>query len=129
MTEPGKMTEIDGLDALFAQVRAQDPQPGDRLLARIMTDAIQTDQQRGRLARATQTPQVPPGRRSQNRLAGLFAALGGWPALGGLAMATVAGVWIGVAQPASFTAIGSAVWGETVTVSLDDAVDLFGLEG
>lgn len=41
-------------------------------------------------------------------------------AMGGLAIVTATGLYIGVAPPASLTAIGQAVWGETVTVSLDD---------
>ena len=118
------MTELDALDALFAQARTTDLQPTDGLLARIMADAVQVTQQRQEQA---VTPLVPV--RSGGLLAGLVAALGGWPALGGLAMATATGLYIGVAPPASLTAIGQAVWGETVTVSLDDPLGLSGLEG
>ncbi len=118
------MTELDALDALFAQARTTDLQPTDGLLARIMADAVQVTQQRQEQA---VTPLVPV--RSGGLLAGLVAALGGWPALGGLAMATATGLYIGVAPPASLAAIGQAVWGETVTVSLDDPLGLSGLEG
>ncbi len=124
MTEPGKMTEPDALDALFAQARTTDLQPTDGLLVRIMADAVQVTQQRQQQAVAS-----PASVRSRGLLSGLVAALGGWPAMGGLAMATATGLYIGVAPPDSLTAIGQAVWGETVTVSLDDPLGLSGLEG
>lgn len=118
------MTELDALDALFAQARTTDLQPTDGLLARIMADAVQVTQQRQQQAVAS-----PASVRSRGLLSGLVAALGGWPAMGGLAMATATGLYIGVAPPDSLTAIGQAVWGETVTVSLDDPLGLSGLEG
>lgn len=124
MTEPGKMTEMDALDDLFAQVRAAEPLPDHGLLARVMMDAMQVNKDRADLVAKTRKPVKPDG-----RFAGLLAALGGWPTLGGLAMATATGLYIGVSPPASLTAIGTAVWGETVTVSLDDPLDLSGLEG
>ena len=124
MTEPGKLTESEALDDLFALARLADLKPSDGLLARVMTDAVQVNQTRVDLANK------PPGSvKSRGALAGLIAALGGWPALGGLAMATATGLYIGVAPPDSLTAIGQAVWGETVTVSLDDPLGLSGLEG
>lgn len=118
------MTELDALDALFAQARTTNVQPTDGLLARVMADAVQVNREK-------QSQAVkPPGLvQSRGFLAGLIAALGGWPAMGGLAMATATGLYVGVAPPASLTAIGQAVWGETVTVSLDDPLGLSGLEG
>ena len=124
MTEPGKVTEMNALNDLFAQARAAEPMPDAALLARIMTDAVQTDQDRRPTALALWRPAQANG-----WFAALLANMGGWPAVGGLAMATVTGLWIGVAAPDSLSAMTAALWGETVTVSLDARDDLFGLEG
>ena len=118
------MTELDALDALFALTQTTPVPPTDQLLGRIMADAEQVDRERSKQAA---TPQVPV--RSRGLLAGLIAALGGWPAMGGLAMATATGLYLGAAPPDSLTGIGQAVWGETVTVSLDDPLGLSGVEG
>lgn len=118
------MTELDALDALFAQARTTQMPPVDGLMARIMADAVQVTQDRQVLAAAPNGPVRSPG-----IFAGLIAALGGWPALGGLAVVAATGLYLGVAPPAGLTAIGQAVWGETVTVSLDDPLGLSALEG
>jgi outer membrane lipoprotein SlyB len=124
MTEPGKMTDIAALDDLFAQVRAMEPVADTGLLARIMADAVQTDQARQTAAKGQAKAVRPAG-----WLAGFLTAVGGWPALGGLVMATGTGLWIGVAAPDSISAVAGAFWGDTVTVSLDSTETLFGLEG
>ena len=49
---------------------------------------------------------------------GLFDLLGGWPALGGVAMAGITGLWIGIAPPASVEALSAQVFGTTDSVSL-----------
>lgn len=118
------MTEIDQLDSLFAQARAAEPQADAGLLARIMADATQTDWDRRIAAQSLRA-------RPQNKgwLAGWLVNLGGWPAVGGLAMATVAGIGIGVAVPDSLSTVTGALWGETVIVALDAQDDVFGLEG
>lgn len=49
---------------------------------------------------AAAVPSAPREReRRAGLLAALLAALGGWPAVAGLASAAVAGVWIGAASP------------------------------
>jgi hypothetical protein len=48
----------------------------------------------------------------------LFDMLGGWPAVSGLAAATVAGIWVGVAPPASVESITASFLGDAVSVSL-----------
>ena len=110
----------DDIEALFAQARAVTPVVSDGLFARIMADAAAVD-----MVRQPRAPVLP----QKGWFAGLLAALGGWPALGGLAMATVAGVWIGVAPPTQLTDIAVSLWGGTETVSLSLQDDVFGLEG
>lgn len=95
----------DMLDDLLATSRAQTPQPDDALMSRVLADA----------ARVAAT-------RRKTRHPGIWAqfvdALGGWPAIGGLAAATVAGIWVGVAPPERVENLAAMVIGDTVTVSL-----------
>ncbi len=73
-----------GLDGVFA--RAVRPMPSDDLMARIMADA-QAHMPRPMAARR------PDGWRA------VLAVLGGWLPVGGLAMATAAGLVIGMFMP------------------------------
>lgn len=95
----------DMLDDLFAVARMQTPQPTDALMARVLADAAGGP--------APQRAVSRPGLWAQ-----LCQALGGWPAVGGLAAATVAGIWIGIAPPDGLENLADSVIGDTVTVSL-----------
>ncbi|MCC1492180.1 dihydroorotate dehydrogenase [Cognatishimia sp. F0-27] len=95
MTDPKHDTQrpgsgTGGLDALLAEARATPPEPARDLLARIEADgaAVQAER-RNRDAVRSQ----PPWWR------GMLEALGGAPSLAGLAAASVAGLWIGIAPP------------------------------
>ena len=88
MTMTEKTVQDHGLEALFeaaAQDAAQSPSPD--LMARVLADA---EAMQPRAA----APVVRAGRRG-GVLNRVVAALGGWPSVGGLAAATVAGIWIG----------------------------------
>lgn len=102
----------DMLDDIFAQARAQTPQPSDALMARVLAGAA---------------PDVASARaRSRPGLwARLSDTLGGWPAISGLAAATVAGVWIGIAPPDSVENLAASVIGDAVTVPLFSADAVF----
>lgn len=114
------MQENDDLDRLFAEARAEQHLPGDDLMARLMADA----------ARNAPLRAAPIGPEKRfGGVMGFLAALGGWPALGGLAMATLAGLWIGIAPPESLNDFAASVLGEQVTVSLFPDLDPFELEG
>jgi hypothetical protein len=82
MTDKG----VDMLDDLFAQARAMAPQPSDDLTRRVLAAVPQPVRPKPR-QRAAVWPQ-------------LVAMIGGWPAFGGLAVAAMAGVWVGIAPPA-----------------------------
>lgn len=69
----------DPLEAAFATARQAPPQLPDGLLARVVADA------------EAQMPR--PDRPSLWRQ--IFGALGGWPAMAGLAMTACVGVWAG----------------------------------
>jgi hypothetical protein len=90
MNMADKRMQDHDLDALFAAAArdaAQDVSP--ELLARVLADAE---------AMQPEAAVLPTRQARQRRgFGGIIAALGGWPSLGGLAAATVAGVWIGFA--------------------------------
>jgi len=97
------------LDDLFAQGRATSAQPSDDLVARVLADADAVQ------AGAGPAQAVQP---KQNLWMRMTDALGGWPAVSGLAAATLAGVWIGVAPPAAVQDITATFVGDAVSVNL-----------
>ncbi|MEQ8922893.1 MAG: hypothetical protein RLN94_13605 [Roseovarius sp.] len=100
MDEP---ENTDPLTAYFDAGKAARPEPGDALMARIMADADRVQAER---AKAPAAVSAPERRGWPVRLA---QALGGWPAMAGLAAATVAGLWIGVSAPAGLTGMAQEV--------------------
>lgn len=78
------------LEALFEAAIFDTPPPSDRLMDRVLADALET---------IPTGPEAADKRSGVGKL-GLFGqiinAIGGWPAVAGLATATVAGVWIGI---------------------------------
>lgn len=114
------------LDDLFASARAAGPMPSAALVARIEADALAVQQ-------ARQVPLRAPAPRS--RLSGWIAALGGSGVMAGLATATLAGLWLGVVQPAPVSAVtqslGAALGVDAGldSVELIPALDAFGEEG
>ena len=90
--------DMDMLEDVFAAARRAPPEPGADLLARIEADALRL-----------QAGAAGPSPRRLTALAGWRAALaeavGGWPALTGLAAAALAGVWIGISAPAGLAGL------------------------
>ncbi|KIC13837.1 hypothetical protein [Leisingera sp. ANG-Vp] len=82
---------LQELEDLFAAARAERPAVPDRLTAAILEDAA-----RERLRAEPVAPRRPARRPLWRQLA---EAVGGWPAMGGLAAASAAGLWIGLAPP------------------------------
>lgn len=117
MTEPTN-AERDALDRLLAEVAARpDPVPGAALMARIMADA--------------EAPGIALDVAAAPRLGwrNWLATLGGWPALGGMAMAGITGLWLGVAPPAAVDQLVATLLGQTVPLDLLGLSDPFELEG
>ena len=116
-----KMTEREtkdmaALDALFADVRdAEVPEVSDGVMARILADADAA------LA-------LPALRSPRAGWRDWVTALGGWPAMGGLMAAGVAGLWIGVAPTGTVSDVMAGVLGETVAFEVFPDADIFGLE-
>jgi len=91
MTMVDKDTEDSILETHFAAARCANTVLPAGLTARMLADAdrVQSDRLLG-----GQGALAGAGRWRQ-----LLALLGGWPAMGGLATACAAGVWIGVSPP------------------------------
>lgn len=81
------------LDDIFAEARGAAVAPSYDLMARILADAEAHQPAMPGLVRAA----PPPPR--QGLWATMMAAIGGGGALAGLSTATLAGLWIGFAQP------------------------------
>ena len=94
-------TGSDPLEAAFAAARAAAAAPAPAaLLARIEADA------RAELRPEPAPVPVRPRSAARGRWHDLMQALGGWPGIGGLATASAAGVWLGLAAPAALDALG-----------------------
>jgi hypothetical protein len=85
------------LEELFDTARRTRPDAPVALQAAILADAVLLQKTRSEVLAATQTA----GRHSPvHRLWRQFAAaVGGWPAIGGMAAASLTGLWIGLAPP------------------------------
>lgn len=106
--------EMAALDAALAEARGREVAPSPDFLARVMADAEAVAGER-------EAPRARPARRAW------FRALGGWPALGGLAASMALGVGVGVAQPAALSALPAALVGDEVSVTIGADEDPLGL--
>jgi hypothetical protein len=112
-------------DGLFAEARTMRLSPSADLTARILADAdaVQAGFRSGSGA-------VRP-----RRWSGWIAAMGGTGVLAGLATATLAGLWLGFAQPAPVLTLTQTVSDAFAAdaglgaVELIPSLDAFGLEG
>jgi hypothetical protein len=110
--------DVDALETLFAEARATRPDAVPDGLMSSITAAAAAEQ----ALRATPTPGPAAANRNRSPLGLLLAALGGWPAVGGLVAASCTGLWIGVAGPeALLGAPGLDSLAASATVSADYA--------
>jgi len=116
-----KMTNPDNdpLEEFFAAARSARPAPSDDLMARVLADA-ETAQQRPGTVGIRPRPGLWPR---------VMDAIGGWPALGGLTAATLAGLWVGIAPPAAVEEMTASLIGDEVSISLFSTVEELGAEG
>jgi hypothetical protein len=98
-------SDDDMIDALFAQARTQSPAVPDDLMARVLADAADMLVH----SVAAPKPRIWPA---------FLELIGGWPSVGGLAMAGVAGIWVGLAPPASVTTWAADLIGSPVSIDL-----------
>ena len=111
------MTE-DDLDSLFATARADAPRPPAGLTARVLADA------EGLLAAAPMSSPEPDRPRDRHGLwSALSTVFGGSGALAGMATATVAGFYIGFAQPMDTGLVASVLGGEIAELDMMPGID------
>jgi hypothetical protein len=122
MTDHMNQRDETHLDDLFAEARQVRPVVSVDLMARIMADAAAVQSERT-------APIVVAAPEQGGFFAGLWTALGGWGGAGGLAAATMAGLWIGIAPPSGLESVSTAVFGQSETVSLFASDDILGAEG
>ena len=94
--------DLKALDDLFATARRTSPAMPTLLADRILEDAADVQIARAEVAarRLAPHPSAPATLRPALRLWRQFqAAIGGWPAVGGLMAASLTGLWIGLAPP------------------------------
>ena len=92
--------QMSDLDDLFAEARANPPDPSPALVARVLADA-------DRLQPKPAAPVAAPATRGF--LAGLAAFFGGGAALAGIGSAAVAGLFLGLVQPAILTSFTASI--------------------
>lgn len=100
----------DDLDLLFSAARKAPPEPSAEFLARVLGDA-QAEQGAAQGRHAGTRPGM------LERFKELVSAIGGWPALAGMATAAVTGLWIGISPPDSLIDPLGAAFGETAALS------------
>ncbi len=107
------------LEDAFVTLRTAKVPVSDRLMDRIMMDAD--------MVLAEAAPEVVRTRQGFGAM--MLDVIGGWTSFSGLAAATVAGLWIGVAPPEVFSDLTSGYWGTTIEVPLLESDVFAGLEG
>ncbi|WP_457646798.1 hypothetical protein [Profundibacter sp.] len=101
-----------GLNAYFDAGRKATKVPSDDLMARVLADA-----------EAQQMANVPAPAAQPGLFTSLWAAIGGWPTVAGMATATLVGIWIGISPPAPLEEI---IAGNTLDTYLVDLLPAFG---
>ncbi|WP_341641031.1 hypothetical protein [Phycobacter sp. K97] len=100
MTMADTEDDLNGLDALFAEARQNRPEMPDNLTARILADAASVQAAHQGAMAVQRGPMGQAPRAAALRLWHQFwRAVGGWPAMAGMATACGAGLWIGLAPP------------------------------
>ncbi len=92
-----------------ARAPAPDAVPTDDFMARMLNDAFDVQD--------AKAPVVQPAAR-RPWYAALMDAVGGWPSLAGMAVAAVAGVWIGVVGPSALADFALTGTGEYDSAAL-----------
>ena len=107
------MLDDQMLDAFFDAARSEVTEPSTGLVSAILADAAA--HQPGAAGRGVSDGRDT--RQQPNVWSRITSAIGGWPALAGMATATLAGVWIGFAAPTQLETLsgGLVLSGEYAT--------------
>jgi hypothetical protein len=118
MAEMDKKPDTFDLDSLFADARRQDAAPAPDFMERVLQDALQVQAEFA-------APVSAPPRASWLRQ--LLSAIGGWPAVAGLATAGVAGLWIGINPPSAVSTTTENLLGTSSDLYLVDLMPSYDL--
>jgi hypothetical protein len=103
----------DGLEDFFGAARRMRPDPSEALMARVLEDALAAQAAPAAAAQAAPVAAARVWRRARpGVLAQLREALGGWPAIGGLATAGVMGLAVGISAAAGLGDLTAALLGQ-----------------
>ena len=105
----------DSVDHLLAQARQAEVAVTEDLMARVLADAAR---EQARHLSVT----VP--RRRPGPFGWVEALIGGWPALGGVLAAGLAGLWVGMVPPAGIESLAADLFGTTQPVTFLPEPDL-----
>lgn len=100
------------LDTLLAAARGAGPAPSDALMARVLADAAALQPRPPVVSTAANPPRRP-------WFAGLAALFGGGGAVAGISFAVLAGVFLGVVQPAPVAALTAVFLTDEAIGSVD----------
>lgn len=117
MADMEKKADLFELDELFSQARSQDVSPTPDFVERVLQDALD--------AQAAHVPAAVPTPPRASWLRQLLSAIGGWPAVAGLATAGVAGLWIGVNPPDMMATTAENFLGTSSDLYLVDLMPTF----
>lgn len=109
------MMTDDDLNDLFAAAKAQSLQPPADLAARVLADADDVLVEMSR--------PVAPSRHKPNLWTKLSAVLGGGGAMAGMVTATLAGFYIGFAQPKTSGFVPLVLGGEIAELDMMPGID------
>ncbi len=115
MTDPNDKM----LDDLFTQARDVKPAVSNDLMARVLADADAMQQSKP----ADVAPRAP------GFWFRFLDLVGGWPAIGTLTAATIAGLWFGMAPPAVVDEFAAGLTGDVVSIDLFSGADFLTGEG
>lgn len=107
-TAGGAEDEAFDLDLFFDAARQAPERPDAALFAAVLQDAaeVQAD-----IARARAPQSGAQGANGRGLWAQFAAAIGGWPAVAGLASVATAGLWLGAVQPVGLSQTASGILG------------------
>lgn len=118
------------LEGFFRAAREARPAPPGALLARILGDAEAAMPRPPEVQSEPHPLARPAGGGDGGVLSWLGAAFGGWRGIGGLATATVAGLWLGYSGLADARLLTGGLWSSAeaeATVELMPGVEVFAL--
>lgn len=112
------------LEAFFQAARESVPEASPDLMARVLADAYSEQDAREVTAPAAAEANHDRAPAAQGRgwFAGLLDALGGWPAVAGLATAAVAGVWIGYNPPLTLDTLSLDLFDSGYGLTMDSSL-------